>query len=252
MSLSRQEAKAALERAREIVEDPAYGTPPVDVIALAQRFGVRNIAPREMVEDGYVGRNRNGELVIRYRSANCLERNRFTIAHEIAHILIAASRDIDVMEAKHRRGFDFEEIMANRIAAELLMPDVVLRELLHVKQPAWKSILEMRTLFRVSTTALIRRILDLRDFAAVFVQADYPVKESPQKFRCQLSGHGGFALSVHPRVAIVEMASCFERGESPSLSVVAKSYHLVIPCAGRLMGQFGKPCYWFVGWEKWI
>src|SRR4051794_39764185 len=85
---------------------------PVDVNALAYELGVRSIEPAYLKVDGYVGLAGDGSLVIRYRHANIVERDRFTIAHEIGHLLIAEATGVPITTEKMRTGFDSEESAA--------------------------------------------------------------------------------------------------------------------------------------------
>lgn len=241
--------RAALRRARELVADPFLGKPPIDVVALGYKIGVKSIAARDMADDGYVGRRQDGGLVIRYRRANSVERNRFTIAHEIAHVIIAEESGIDVMEIKHRRGLDSEEIIANAIAAEILMPAGLVRKFLTYRPPSWSSLFAMRGAFHVSTTAMVRRLTEIQGVAAVFIQVDYPVREGSLQMSCRASKHVNVLFPRRLTSVARDLVSEFDQGIRLSLDVVVDNEPVSIDCAGRLMRQFDKPAYWFVGWK---
>ncbi len=87
---------AAIDCARDLISSFQLAPGPVDVIALARKQGVSAVEPAEMSADGYLARTRDGALVIRYRATNNRSRNRFTIAHEIAHLIFAQVQGQDL------------------------------------------------------------------------------------------------------------------------------------------------------------
>ncbi len=62
--------------------------PPIDMDVLAQRLGVSEIVEARLVEDGRLERARNRTRILVRRGVNS-GRRRFTIAHELAHLLLA-------------------------------------------------------------------------------------------------------------------------------------------------------------------
>jgi Zn-dependent peptidase ImmA (M78 family) len=92
---------------------------PIDLELLARELGVREIARTPMVEDGRTtwveGRPR-----IELRSDRPHQRSRFTLAHEIGHILIA--RDERVARRTRALQSDDVETLCDWIAASILMP----------------------------------------------------------------------------------------------------------------------------------
>ena len=118
-------AAAALTAAREIALQDDESSVPVDIVGIAREAGVASIESRSMNIDGYLGRSPKGQLIIRYNAGNPWRRNRFTIAHEIGHLLIARcdGREIAAPVGRTWDRNESEELLANRIAAELLMPE---------------------------------------------------------------------------------------------------------------------------------
>ncbi len=80
--IDKADVRSAIESARDLVMRVGHRDGPIDVIRLAHEAGVRVIEPANITADGYLGRQPDGTLVIRYRSQNAGNRNRFTIAHE--------------------------------------------------------------------------------------------------------------------------------------------------------------------------
>lgn len=97
--------------------DPA---PPISLSMLANALGVSEILTAPMVEDGRL-EQRGGRTVIFLREQTGRQRQRFTLAHELGHLVLAEpERDF----VAHRRAvhFDSEERFCNQFAAALLLP----------------------------------------------------------------------------------------------------------------------------------
>ncbi len=86
--------------------------------ALARKLGVSRIAEERLPFDGGLFELASGELVIKLNSESSFVRKRFTLAHEIAHLLlntVPAHRSTSRTDEALERTCDL-------IAAELLMP----------------------------------------------------------------------------------------------------------------------------------
>ncbi len=107
----------------------------VDVrrIAEAEGFEVVAVPPNDETVSGFLDMRDNARI-IGYNEDHPLNRQRFTIAHELGHSFLHASRSVYFDERlKYRNsmsseGTDLEEIEANLFAAELLMPKSLLEE----------------------------------------------------------------------------------------------------------------------------
>ncbi len=88
-------------------------------------------------------------------------RQRFTIAHELGHILLKHAQELIAEEV--RTGSDqATETAANVFAAEFLMPEAALRRAAAGGQLNQDAFVELATRLRVSPTALSWRALNLR------------------------------------------------------------------------------------------
>lgn len=108
--------------------------PPVNVLALAQDEGIRVVFKE--LEDKISGMlvQNGAETVIGVNSRHHENRQRFTLAHELAHHHLHASNPTVYVDGMmvHFRGEEPHgsapiEIEANAFAAELLMPESFLR-----------------------------------------------------------------------------------------------------------------------------
>lgn len=103
-----------------VVDVPA--TPPIPVRLIAERLGVSDISVRPMVEDGALVRLGPATRVF-LREGRSPTRQRFTLAHELAHLLLLGDTDVASVEFRQvQRGRDVEENLCDDIAAALLMP----------------------------------------------------------------------------------------------------------------------------------
>lgn len=106
------------ERIANAVRDLA-GPMPVDLEQLAAAVGVAEIKYSDMTEDGRTTWSR-GRPHVELHADRPLARTRFTLAHEIGHILIDS--DESVAHRTHGLAHDDIETLCDWIAASILMP----------------------------------------------------------------------------------------------------------------------------------
>lgn len=162
-------SKAQAENlARRILEEEACMIP-VDVIAVAAKYGI-SVSSLEL-EDSVSGMLviKGERAIIGVNSANHPHRQRFTIAHELAHYLLHRHKSdlfIDGASIYYRddrssKGTDFQEIDANAFAGELLMPKHSVKQMLR-EGPIYffdeASICQMADFFQVSVQAMMIRL----------------------------------------------------------------------------------------------
>jgi Zn-dependent peptidase ImmA (M78 family) len=118
-----------------------------------------------------VFRNDDGTAVVGVNSADSLNRQRFTIAHELGHLILHGESDLHVDEhfpiglrsGMSAMGVDDKEIEANQFAAELLMPSGMITgdvELL-LGTDVDKAICKLAKKYGVSTEAMSIRLSTL-------------------------------------------------------------------------------------------
>jgi Zn-dependent peptidase ImmA (M78 family) len=149
--------------------------PAVPVERIAKACGA--LVRKEGVDDDVSGfLYRNPQTKVAVIGANRLQhpnRQRFTIAHELGHLLLHSGDDVHVDKAfsvkkrdeRSTQGVDVEEMEANLFAAELLMPLTFLDQdlkrvgaldLLHDEKVA-----QLAQLYRVSNQAMAVRLSHL-------------------------------------------------------------------------------------------
>ena len=109
----------ALKAAQDIVAQSKKSLP-VDIYAVANFLGFA-VEEAEIQASGYIP---EGENVIVVRRADIATRKRFTVAHEIGHILWRkfCAQPSTENRVFRKRNYSEEEIIANCLATELLMP----------------------------------------------------------------------------------------------------------------------------------
>ncbi len=117
---------AAEKRAIAVLEEAGIEELPVKVEEIAIRLGA------DIAYEAYVGDvsgmlyRRNGRALIGVNSTHAATRQRFTVAHEIGHLVLHKGRPMFIdsfVRINWRNGAsDTEEVQANGFAAELLMP----------------------------------------------------------------------------------------------------------------------------------
>jgi Zn-dependent peptidase ImmA (M78 family) len=159
----------ARHEARALIKRFGIKSPPINVERIARQLGVKvEFAPFDDELSG-MAFIKDGVPAIGINSLHHPNRQRFTLAHELAHIVLHPAelkKAVHVDKGSLRRdrvsatGTDLLEITANAFAAELLMPEellsAVLDEKLDLEDP---QVLEkLANKFRVSVTALQHRL----------------------------------------------------------------------------------------------
>jgi Zn-dependent peptidase ImmA (M78 family) len=153
---------------------------PVPVEEIARRLGAKvTYEPFEGELSGML--YRDGERkVIGINSAHSPTRQRFSLAHEIAHLRLHRGRPVivdkvvqdklvrvNMRDAKSSQATDREEIEANQFAAALLMPrEMILKEALRrmsrrASVAAEELVQQMARAFQVSPQAMDYRLINL-------------------------------------------------------------------------------------------
>ncbi|MCU1283313.1 MAG: hypothetical protein JWM53_6859 [bacterium] len=145
--------------------------PPVDVLALAQDQGIRVVF--QELEDKISGMlvQTATETVIGVNDRHHENRQRFTLAHELAHAQLHADTPTVYVDGMmvHFRGEEEHgpaaiEVEANAFAAALLMPEGFLRDDLHNRSFDMFDEAAVRRLaqkYKVSVQALTIRLIEL-------------------------------------------------------------------------------------------
>jgi len=155
----------------ELCAASGCSVPPIDVVKIARHLGVK-IYAEKLPEDISGILDVRNEPVILINKDQAPHRQRFSIAHELGHFqlhhlmgIIHVDKKSYYRDSKSAEGLDDIEIAANKFAAELLMPEAMIRSELEKYDDFIDMdedmVVEMAKKFNVSTTAMGFRIQNL-------------------------------------------------------------------------------------------
>jgi Zn-dependent peptidase ImmA (M78 family) len=172
--------KLIRQTALKLLEEAQISAPPVDLHVVAELAGA-TVVDEPFNDDAFSGfllRSPGAKPVIGVNSDHPLNRKRFTLAHEIGHLMLhprdGVHYDKQLVQLRHAStpsASDVEEIEANRFAAEILMPSHFLTK--DVEEIGAKSMDDEMTLaqlakkYKVSSQSMAIRLerLNLLDRA---------------------------------------------------------------------------------------
>src|SRR4051794_35364169 len=155
-----------------LLSESSIRNPPVPVDRVAERLGAAiKLAPFDGELAGVLMR-RGSEVIIGVNSRHHSNRQRFTIAHEIGHLVLHKpdfhldkKLEIQRRDSVSSLAVDPDEIEANRFAAELLMPhSMILNDLRRAIVDVEEDQEEIRSLaerYSVSLQAMTLRIVNV-------------------------------------------------------------------------------------------
>jgi Zn-dependent peptidase ImmA (M78 family) len=162
--------KEAKLKAEELLKSGKVKSAPVDVERLAKVVSAKiHYEPLENEISGMVTRTEDGAALIGVNESHHPNRQRFTIAHEIGHLLLHDDQllhidrtfPIALRSTTASLGTDAMEIEANQFAAELLMPTELVRKdvdkLLNKVEPE-KAVEDLAAKYKVSVQAMTIRL----------------------------------------------------------------------------------------------
>jgi Zn-dependent peptidase ImmA (M78 family) len=160
------------EVARRVLTEHGIVRAPVPVDRLAKKLGARlSYQPFDDGDDVSGLLYRDGtRTIIGINSVHAPTRQRFTIAHEIGHLLLHPGKPmildrarVNLRDAVSSMATDSQEIEANQFAAALLMPrDFLINELQRVPgKQATLLIEDLANRFNVSREAMRHRLVNL-------------------------------------------------------------------------------------------
>ena len=145
--------------ARGLRTDWKLGIDPIlNVVELLEGRGIKVLAVDLPTIDGLAARVRRGDgdaaAVVVVNRGTWGERQRFTLAHELGHMVLQVAARLDVEKAAHR------------FAGAFLMPAEALRAEIGVHRSSigWDELFDLKRIFGVSVQALAYRCRDLGIF----------------------------------------------------------------------------------------
>ncbi len=157
---------------RELLDKNEITSPPVPVDLIAKREGADVVFNRFNKEISGLLLRTGDRLIIGVEKRQASTRQRFTISHELAHLLLHDGEEvrvdtnfrINLRSRESSTAEDIEEIEANAFAASLLMPEDFLKAdlanlVLDIEDPQQVQLLAKR--YEVSAQAMTIRLMNL-------------------------------------------------------------------------------------------
>lgn len=163
----------AEEAAARLLAKHGVTSSPTPVEKIAELEGMQVVRSRSRGNEAGFALRENGRMIIGVNTATLPLRQRFTIAHELGHLLLHPGKPliVDPSVRVNRRnevsglGTDFEEIQANAFAAELLMPrglvSAAVARSAHQTSSHDETIKTLAAEFEVSREAMSYRLINL-------------------------------------------------------------------------------------------
>lgn len=163
--MARARTSKAREAAQALLREQGLTAPPVNVDRVARRLGL--VVQYRPFNGDLSGMSfvKEGVPVIGVNALHHVNRQRFTLAHELAHVLLhrdELASEVHVLnrDAVTETGTDPFEVEANAFASELLMPELWVRAEIG---PRWdvhddELITRLAKRFGVSTLAVQNRL----------------------------------------------------------------------------------------------
>ncbi|SCK42581.1 Predicted Zn peptidase [Variovorax sp. HW608] len=120
-------------------------------------------------ESGYTLTKRDGSSVIIVNERERLERQRFSICHEVAHIVLELKSDHRDTPSWSYAKRDENEIACDIFAAELLMPLDAFKRDADQEPPSFQLVERLRGQYVVSFAACASRLAAVSDYPCAFV-----------------------------------------------------------------------------------
>lgn len=132
---------------------------PIDPAYIAQRLGLAIKYSRDLgLKSSYL-HVENKEICV--NASECLELQRFSIAHELGHYCLGHGSSFrDPNDSQWIQQYDPQkELLADQFAADLLMPSLAMKAVIDIRGE--KDPVKLRKMFCVSSSAMFVRLKEL-------------------------------------------------------------------------------------------
>ena len=172
--------RTQVTRARQEVAFLAEGPFPVDIRELAGQYGI-TVEEADLGTVDAVLMPRGNEYVAVMNSKHFPSRKRFSLAHEIGHVLIA--EQVPDLQFRRLLAVVVREILlsvrADQLAVEMLMPEEPFKRVADSYNWGIKGALSLSTMFSTSLDSTLRRCVELASAQMALVQWKVSSAEKP-------------------------------------------------------------------------
>jgi Zn-dependent peptidase ImmA (M78 family) len=158
--------------AREILTELRIASFPIDPFFITKEFDIEVFEADADSYDGFLLRNESSTKIYINKNIASEGRKKFTLAHEIGHYCIPTHRGNYQCIRRYLNPFRKKpevEMEANKFASELLLPENLLKPILHTYKPDFESINELAEDCGTSLTATAIKFASLSDDCCVLI-----------------------------------------------------------------------------------
>jgi len=153
-----------LMRTRRAFECASGEFPPTNLEVIATDLGVDSIKKEPLAVEGLLVRE-EGKYSIKVKADRSPARQRFTIAHELGHLIVREAGNLALRPTGAERSlphsqYGWEEELCDYAAAQLLIPDDWASAFVHGRRPDFSTIAEMAKLCETSLEVAARRLVE--------------------------------------------------------------------------------------------
>ena len=206
----------------EVISD--YGLPsllsekvPVDIASVAKAMGATKVAEADIPAAGMLVPE-NGTYRILVNRKHDITRQRFSCAHELAHMLLSPKHNGAMRLPPVPSGNDLER-KCEAMAALLLMPDPAFSRFANGEKPGIRTITKLAQLFLTSIQATALRFVDVIKEPCVLIVSENKYGRSGSKLRIRWSYQNtqrsdGKSQYFIPRGGTLRLASAMNANQS--------------------------------------
>ena len=172
--------RKAMEKVAELTDGQSL---PIDLHTIAARVGVVTIEQADIRTDAYTRPSGDGRYAVRLKRDSTKQRQAFSLAHEIGHILIANELNDRRFTSGHSVSQQDKQLESScdKLAVELLMPAARFKEIAKAHGWGMSSVSALSRTFGSSFEATIRRCVEMADNQLTAIKWRFDHKsEKPQ------------------------------------------------------------------------
>ena len=140
---------------------------PVDIARVAKAKGAKSITEADIPASGMLIPTEDSFRILLNRQ-HSLVRQRFSCAHELAHVILNAEYSLSMRRDRVHSQNDLER-KCEALAALILMPDPTFSELTLKEHPSIQAIIRLARLFLTSIQATALRFMDVVEESCVLI-----------------------------------------------------------------------------------
>ncbi len=153
-----------LQRTRRAFQRASGEFPPTNLELIGKNLGVHSIKKEPIALEGLLVWE-EGKYSIKVRRDRPPARQRFTIAHELGHLIVREAGNLALRPTQARMSVPcaehaWEEELCDYVAAQLLIPDDWAWAFVNARRPDFSTIAEMARLCETSLEVAARRLVE--------------------------------------------------------------------------------------------